>query len=353
MNSKIRKVAPDGTISTIAGTGSPGFSGDGGPARQAELHFPCCIAVDTAGVLYIADTLNNRLRAITADGRIHTIAGNGRLGDSGDSGPALNARFRFPAGLGLSAQGAIYFVDNQNSRVKRLDRVLTSTDAPGAPVILASGVLTAAAYGGAAAVAPGSWVEIFGTDLAAATREWTPADFSAGKAPTQLEGTRVTAGGEPAFLAMVSPGKLLVQMPSRLAPGEQELTVTTAAGTSEAYKLRVNPTQPGLYAPEGVVAAAARAGEAIVLYGTGFGAVAPAVNAGELAQSETALALPVKFTIGGLPAEVTYAGLAPAAVGLYQFRVVVPNVQPGDSIPVAFTLDGVEGTQALRLAVQP
>src|SRR5436190_1623783 len=89
---RIYRVAADGTLSVIAGTGTSGFSGDGGPAVSAQLNFPVGVAVDAAGNLFIADAENNRIRKVTAAGIISTIAGTGTSGFRGDGGPATSAQ---------------------------------------------------------------------------------------------------------------------------------------------------------------------------------------------------------------------------------------------------------------------
>ena len=96
----------------------------------------------------------------------------------------------------------------------------------------------------------------------------------------------------------------------------------------------------------------AKPGEIVTLYGTGFGAVTPAVGSGQLAQGETTLVLPLEILIGQAPATKQYSGLSPGSVGLYQFNVVIPDGVTG-TLPVTFTLGGVPGTQTLSIAVQP
>ena len=91
-NNRIRKVTPAGIISTVAGNGNHGYSGDGGPAISAEINLPYGVAVDVAGNLFIADTGNQRIRKVTPAGIITTIAGNGNEGYSGDGGPAARAQ---------------------------------------------------------------------------------------------------------------------------------------------------------------------------------------------------------------------------------------------------------------------
>jgi len=90
-DNRIRKVDPTGIISTYAGTGLPGYSGDRGPAKNAEINFPTGIAVDAKGNLYIADLGNFVVRRVDANGNINTVAGNGRPGFAGDNGPATSA----------------------------------------------------------------------------------------------------------------------------------------------------------------------------------------------------------------------------------------------------------------------
>jgi sugar lactone lactonase YvrE len=105
-NSRIRRVAPDGTIATIAGTGTLGFSGDGGPAAEAALGYPTGLALDVAGNLYVIDGL--RVRRISADGLIETIAGSGSRGRGGDGGNALAAEFDIPSSIAVDEKGRVY-----------------------------------------------------------------------------------------------------------------------------------------------------------------------------------------------------------------------------------------------------
>jgi len=117
-NACIRMIRPDGTVTTVAGTGRPGFSGDGGPAVQAQLSFPSGLAVDSDGNLYIADTDNQRVRMVNPEGIISTVAGNGNQGFSGDGGPAAEAELVSPTGVALDRKGNLYIADFGNSRVR-------------------------------------------------------------------------------------------------------------------------------------------------------------------------------------------------------------------------------------------
>jgi cysteine-rich repeat protein len=119
-NCALRRIAADGTISTIAG-GSGGFSGDGGPATAAELGLPFAVAVDGTGQIYVADSYNRRIRRIDTSGVITTIAGNGTPGFSGDGGPAASATLSTPQGIAIDAQGEVLIDDTWNHRVRRID----------------------------------------------------------------------------------------------------------------------------------------------------------------------------------------------------------------------------------------
>jgi len=122
-NHKIRKVTPSGQIVTIAGTGVPGFSGDGGPATAAQLYDPCAVALDSSGNVYIYDNYNYRVRKVTPNGIITSIAG-GSDGNAGDNGPALQARFAFVGngGLAVDASGNVYISDTGNCRVRKVNQ---------------------------------------------------------------------------------------------------------------------------------------------------------------------------------------------------------------------------------------
>ena len=119
-NSRIRKVDPAGTISTVAGTGTAGFSGDGGPATGAQLNHSVGVFVDAAGNLFIADGSNNRIRQVDPAGTISTVAGTGVTGFSGDGGPATGAQFHSPSGVFVDAAGNLFIADGGNHRIRKV-----------------------------------------------------------------------------------------------------------------------------------------------------------------------------------------------------------------------------------------
>src|ERR1700722_5172376 len=119
-NNRVRRIAPDGSITTVAGTGVKGSLGDGGLAANAQLMTPRNVAVDAAGNLYISEFEGHRIRRITADGKIGTIAGVGVAGFRGDGGFAVNAQIAYPCGLTVDRFGNLYFADSQNQRIRKI-----------------------------------------------------------------------------------------------------------------------------------------------------------------------------------------------------------------------------------------
>ena len=118
---RIRRVDPSGNISTVAGTGTAGFGGDGGPANAAMLNAPFSVALDSDGNLYIADFDNHRIRRVDASGNISTVAGAGTAGFSGDGGPASGAMLDGPSGVALDSAGNLYIADGNNHRIRKVD----------------------------------------------------------------------------------------------------------------------------------------------------------------------------------------------------------------------------------------
>lgn len=382
---RIRKIDTHGTITTVAGNGMGTSSGDGGKATQAGIDSPWHVAVDASLRLYITQrrdpfgtNTGSFVREVAPDGTISTIAGTLTGSALGDGGPATSGSLSLPEGIAVTPNGAVYVADTGNDRI----RLLTPTAPPagGAPAIKSGGVVSAGAFGAFSSVAPGSWIEIYGSNLAAGSRGWAGTDFNGVNAPTSLDGTKVTIGGQSAFIDYISPAQVNAQVPSNVATGQQSLVISTASGASNAYMITVNAEQPGLLAPSsfsiggkqyvtalfsdgatyvlppaaiaGLASRRAQPGDNITFYGVGFGPVTPNISAGQIVQQTNSLAPSFHLFFGGTEASVSYAGLAPNAVGLYQFNVVVPNVPGSDAVLVTFTLAGVAGTQTLYIAVQ-
>jgi YD repeat-containing protein len=155
---RIRRVTPDGIIQTVAGTGIAGFSGDGGPATSAQINHPQGIAVAHDGTLFIADMYNHRIRRVGPDGIIETMAGDGVQGFGGDGGPAIDARLNYPSRLMWAPDGSLYLTSGRNDRVRRIgpDGIIDT--------IAGTGVEGSSGDGGPATAAELAWP--LGTALA-------------------------------------------------------------------------------------------------------------------------------------------------------------------------------------------
>lgn len=242
-----------------------------------------------------------------------------------------------------------------------------------------SSVISASAYGGFSAIAPGSWIEIYGENLATVVQQtWAGSDFNGANAPTALGGTTVTIGGQPAFVDYVGTAQVNVQVPSGITGGTQTVVVTTFGGPSSGTPVTVNPVEPGLLAPavfqvsagqyvaalfpngstfalppgltNAVPTQRPKPGDVITLYGIGFGNVTPNIPAGVIVSQTNSLS-GVQFSIGGQSATVQYAGLVSGFLGLYQFNVVVPNLSANDATPITFTLNGSPAQQKLIIPI--
>ncbi len=160
-NNRVRKVSPGGTITTIAGTGIAGFSGDGGPAALAQLYTPVGVAVDGQANVFIADDRNNRVRKVSPGGTITTIAGTGTRGVSGDGGAAASAQLNHPAAVAVDGQGNVYIADTENSRVRKVSAGMITTIAGTGK----AGIFGFSGDGGPATTAQLSYPEAVAVDM--------------------------------------------------------------------------------------------------------------------------------------------------------------------------------------------
>jgi uncharacterized protein (TIGR03437 family) len=471
-NTRIRKVDTNGTITTIAGTGVPGFSGDGPqPATQMQLQCPVRIAFDSLGVLYVADQCNHRIRKIDGNGMMSTVAGTGPTGPSaggfnGDGMNALATQFRHPTSIAIDGEGAIFVSDQLNQRIRKIARngivstlattaqtqgsvavdsagnvyfsdhlvhkiyridggqptfaptlivgngtasstgdngpaanatvnvpfgitldpfgnlyVLESGGhkvrkvadlAPKAPTFSGLGVTNGASFlpGG---IQPGSIATIFGTFLA--NLAGTVTDGGVFPLPTNLQGTTVTVGGFLAPLYAVvnnnGVGQINFQVPFQIgfpalprALGEAfvEIVVNNNGVSNTPVLAPVTPQLPGIFVVNGFADAqhvttdntlvtpqrpAAR-GEALALYCTGLGVVSNPPGTGTAALDNPLSQMPVfpTVTVGGVQVEAIFGGLAPGYVGLYQVNFVVPQNAPSGTVNITVTLNGVTSAAA-------
>jgi sugar lactone lactonase YvrE len=163
---RIRRVDTQGVITTIAGTGTPGYNGDGGPAKWAQLDTPYQIALDNNGNLYIADYGNNRIREITPDGTITTVAGNGVRGGLGDGGAATDAQLSSPTGIAVDAAGNLYIAGSAKIRmVDAATGIITTIAGTGAVGFSGDGPATQAQLSGPLSLALDGSGNICFTDL--------------------------------------------------------------------------------------------------------------------------------------------------------------------------------------------
>lgn len=233
------------------------------------------------------------------------------------------------------------------------------------------GVITAWAYGYSDGIAPGSWIEIYGTGLASTTREWTAADFNGNAAPTSLDGVTVRINGQPAFVSYISPTQINAQVPSTVAPGTGTVTVFANGQSSGAYGVTVRERQPGILTflpsrvnsrdvvavfPDGTLVSPdrpAHPGDTVTFFGIGFGPVTPNTPAGQIVVEPGSLG-PMEVIVNAIRATVTFAGLAPGYVGLYQFNVVIPQGAARETglSGIAFYLDG-ENVDYLTIPIAP
>lgn len=159
---RIRRVSPDGVIKTIAGGGA-GFSGDGGPAVSARFSRLRGIAIDSRGNIYVADLGNNRIRRIDPSGIVSTVAGNGTPGFSGDGGPATNANLNHPIAIAVDARGKLYIADHHNNRIRMVNSggVITTLAGNGVSGPSGPGVATRIGLMWPGSVAAGNAGEIY------------------------------------------------------------------------------------------------------------------------------------------------------------------------------------------------
>lgn len=484
LNQRVRRVdTATGIITTVAGIGTAGFSGDGGPATSAQLDAPIGIAVDSAGRIFVADNGNSRVRMIDTNGVIRTIAGTGRFASTGETGAALAVSFD-PLMLAVDTDGSIYVSDEYNDRVRKLTPIVPATlqitqgqnatggpgdkitiqvkviDAGGIPVAgipvnfkVASGsatlssiatntastgiaqiqatlgstlgpvVITATVDGlsapatinmtiaaaaepqpqlddaqvvGAALSVPsvramsmGGIMSAFGKNfgVGAAFKKVGTGDLVNGNVPTQFSGICVDISGTRALVFGASDTQVNFQVPS-LPVGNAQVKVITGCGTASekstnAITVPVQAAAPeffyfvtsttgknpvaaidsstGAYLvspsffPGAPGLAAAKPGQTITVFGTGFGDTDPSVTPGTFFAGAANAKGTVRVLLNGqaLPAtNVLYSGITPASPGLYQLNIKLPDTTPDGDLPLIIEIGGVQSSVNAFLAVK-
>jgi uncharacterized protein (TIGR03437 family) len=349
-NHVVRQVLPDGAIATAAGTGAPLFGGDGGQAALAHLHMPAGVALDGSGNLYIADTGNHRVRKVTPEGVITTIAGDGTPGYSGDGGPGLSAQLNEPVAVAVDAAGNVYAAERANNRVRKL----TPPSPPIDPRRLAIHNVVNAASMAAGPVAPGELITIFGSGLG-------PGVAVEGGGGRTAAGVQVLFNGTPAPLFYVHYSQMNLQAPYGIAGRtDSEVEIRQQGETRVRMLVPVAESAPGLFpvalnedrsvnsagnpAPRGTI---------VILWATGEGETEPAGVDGTPATAPYPRPrLPVGLTIGGQAATLLYAGAAPGYAGLLQINARLPESLAPGSHEVLLAVGGATSPGGLRIVVQ-
>jgi uncharacterized protein (TIGR03437 family) len=314
---RVQRVDSNGIIRTVAGDGTQADTGDGGLGTSAEVKSISAVAADNLGGVYIAES-TDRVRHVDASGIIKTVAGNGTRGCSGDGGPAISAEITNPQGVVADSAGNFYI---SACNIQKINALVTST----APVIS----LVSNAFQGSQTLAPNTWVQVKGVNLAPDTRIWGGSDFVNNQMPTQLDGVSVTVNGKPAFLYYISPTQVNILTPPDAINGTVPVQLTTggiksnvvnspAAPLSESFFTfdgthvtathadgsLIGPTTlyPGLSTP-------AKPGETIIVYANGFGPTTTPIVSGAVTQSGVLNADVPIVGIGGYVASVDLRGI--------------------------------------------
>ena len=377
---QVRKLNADGTLSTIAGTGQTGFSGDNGPAADARFFEADGLAFDKAGNYYLADSGNFRVRRVDTSGNVTTIAGANpgagcpNLTTTGC--PATNLKFS-PDGVAVDASGNVYASESVKGLVYKISGV-PSVGPPPTPVVPPpappAGTVTktlSAAGQQAGPFAPESIVVATGTHLATGA-----ATGDLDQPPVTLAGTGVTVAdsagvSRPAVLLSVSDTQVTYQIPAGTATGTATVTITAGDGVSASAQLQIAAVAPGLYTlnsgglAKGYILRISNGNEFIedlfeidengaviphpvtvsngdqvylVVYGTGFRGAGADVAA----------------TIGGVGTPVLFAGPQGVQPGIDQFNVLIPpelGTGTAQAVQIAFTAAG-QLANAVTITVQ-
>ena len=320
------------------------------------------LVVDSAGNIYFNDS--NRVRKIDAKGTLSTVAGDGKAGYSGDGGAATQAEFWSISGLAGNTAGNLYVADGGAGAVRLLQ--------PGTPTASGVSISSVAnaASNQAGALAPGEIVTIFGSGMGPVVSSPIVAGpNAAGVYPATLSGTSVLFNGTAAPMIYTSATQVAAVVPYEISGTSAQVSVQYQSAASKAVTVPVASAAPALFtfgSGTGQAAAVnqdgslngsahpAPPGSVIVLFATGEGATTPAGTDGVVTGSILPLpVLPVTVTIGGVAATVLYAGEAPQEIaGIMQLNVVVPaGVPAGSAVPILVRVGDVVSPSGVTIAV--
>lgn len=313
-NNRVRKVNSQGNITTFAGGGTS--LADGAKATDAALDVPIAVALDAAGNVFIAEFGGNRVRMVTADGTIQTIAGNGLAGFNGDGGLATNASLNGPTDVQVDTQGNVYIADSVNSIIRKL------TPGSAAPTPVITTVINSASLAGGP-VAPGERVMLTGSGLGPNSKV-----FFGNVAAPVLSSTFSSA-------QVVVPYELSGQSTA-------QVTVNTGNAASAPFAVQVAASAPGIFTVswtgEGQAVAfndsgtanspdnPAVAGSVVSILCTGEGLISPSVATGvTISSNPPSPVLPITAMIDGIPTVVDQAYSIPGTIGQFVVDLVVPD----------------------------
>ncbi len=335
--SRVRKITPAGVITTVAGNGTAGYSGDGGPAAGAQLNGPVAIAADSTGNIYIADSYNARIRVVYPSGIITTIAGNGGAGYSGDGGPATFAQIGSSTGLAIDRAGNLYVADQYYNAIRVLQP-------PGTSVIVTG--ITNAASNLAGPIAPGELIVIAGSGLGPA-QIVSAAPGSDGLYAAQLAGTTVMVNDSPVPVIYTSAKQVAAVVPDSVSIDTAQVTVAYLGQTSALFPVAVAPAAPGIFTQDatgqghaatidqkGSINSPADGFDVITLFVTGLGQATSAV------------------TIHGFNLPVTPMSVGAGNVpGVMQIKLPIPGGQDCDTA-VVIQVGNASSQQGVTIAVK-
>lgn len=265
-NNRVRKITPDSLLSTVAGNGDAGFSADGQQALRSRLNGPTGVAADSFGNVFIADRLNHRIRMVRPDGTIATIAGNGIAGFSGD-GIGTQSQLSMPYSISVDADDRIAVADTGNQRLRRIACSPGLLAAEGTPRI---GEIVSTASKTARAAAPLSFLTLRGVNLASAEASFDGGE-PGGVLPTELGSVRVLVNGKLAFVYRVSPSEVTVLLPEETAIGVLPIELQNENGNAFAT-VAIEPYAPAIFID---ALKPLRAGQRGTIQVTGVGPVFP------------------------------------------------------------------------------
>jgi uncharacterized protein (TIGR03437 family) len=358
LNNRVRKLS-GGNIQTVAGIGIPGNAGDGGPAASAQLAAPTGLAVDSSGSIYVSNGSSN-VRKIYPSGPISTIAGANALGYSGDGGPAVNATFNGALGLAVDSAGNVYVADSGNNAIRQLQPLATGTGI--SAVVNGAGNQTGP-------IAPGEIIVLYGTGLGPSSVVANQPN-SNGVYSTAVGGTAVYVGGTAAPILYASATQVSAIVPFGLSGSTASIYITSQGIATTPVSVPVATAAPALFTTDfsgkGQVAAVnqgstptvngaahpADAGTFVQLYATGGGATSPAGTDGAIAAGPAQLTQTATVSIGGKNATVAYAGAAPGSPnGVVQINVQIPSGLPAGQAEVLLQIGGASSPSGATIAV--